>query len=189
MRKRKRILATLLAIILIVTGAMNHANVLAVEVSESNESSESNVSSITKLDGTKKLDELRKQIDQLSNSQKDINLGYSAEDEVEIIVELKEDSLLDTYVSKLQVNKSQVYKQFDEYAKSSTGKALNNKLIKGQDLVLNKINNLDNQTYQSNISKIYNYTSVLNGFAIKATYGLLESIRNLEKHLHRGMWK
>ena len=173
MRKRKRILATLLVAILIATATLSHIKVLAVEVEESKASI---IGSITELEGTKKLEDLSKQMEQISNYQKNIDLGYSPEDEVEIIVELKEESLLDSYINRIHINKSKENITFDKYAISSTGKALNSKLIKSQDLVLEKINKFDNQ---GNISTIYKYTSVLNGFSIKASYGLLESIKKL----------
>ena len=173
MRKRKRILATLLVAIFIATGTLGHVNVLAVEVEESKSSS---ISSINELEATKKLEELREQKKQRSNNQRNIDLGYSPEDEVEIIVELKEESLLDSYINRLQINKSKGNETFDKYAISSAGKTLNDKLIKSQNLVLDKINDIDNQ---GNISTIYKYTSVLNGFSIKASYGLLESIKKL----------
>lgn len=135
MRKGKRIVATLLTTILVASGALNNTTVLAVEI---NDSTDNQLSSITKLEGTKLLDEIKNEMEESADSYKNVDLGYQPEDEVKIIVELKEDSLLDTYTSALHTNKTKSEIEFNEYAKSSTGKTLNSEILKQQNSVLKK---------------------------------------------------
>lgn len=93
---------------------------------------------------------------------------YEPEDPVDIIVELKEKPLLSSYV------KSK-FADLQSYKTSHSGSALEARLLAQQQTVLAHME----QELDSQAEVLYYYTTVMNGFSVRAKYGDLELIRSL----------
>lgn len=93
---------------------------------------------------------------------------YEPEDPVDIIVELKEKPLLSSYV------KSK-FADLQSYKASHSGSALEARLLAQQQTVLTHME----QELDSQAEVLYRYTTVMNGFSVRAKYGDLELIRSL----------
>lgn len=109
------------------------------------------------------------------------NSMYSEEDEVTIIVELNDESLLDRYNSNSGISTYQANEystNVNTYLESDNALQANTSMIAMQDAVIKDIQKLD-RTRMSNHEVLYHYTTVMNGFAMKAKYGELASIKEM----------
>lgn len=107
--------------------------------------------------------------------------AYGPEDEVTIIVELEDIPLLEHYKME-QTNsfaRSVRTESFDEYAVSPNAEQITDKLLTEQKNVAKQIQGLKTEKRTADV--IYNYTAVMNGFAVKVKYKTLEEIRKLPR--------
>ncbi len=91
--------------------------------------------------------------------------SLKAEDKIGLIIEMDETTLIDIYLA----NPGK-YATFSDYVISPEGKIAAENLINKQNALFNKI------ARQADVKLKYNYTSVMNGFAIEITYGDRELI-------------
>ncbi len=103
--------------------------------------------------------------------------SYSPSDKVTIIVELKEDSLLEHYNNKKMSAYINNEDSFNEYALTTEAENITDDIIQQQSVVANNIQSLKTEKKNENI--LYHYTAVLNGFAMKVNYGSLAAIRKI----------
>lgn len=104
---------------------------------------------------------------------------YQEDEEVTVIVELKENSLLDrfdggfsTYQAKSNNTDVKAYLESDETQLSR------DKMIQTQNKVVDSIKSM-NKTRSSSSDVLYHYTTVMNGFAMKVKYGQLDDIKKM----------
>ncbi|BCN32909.1 S8 family serine peptidase [Anaeromicropila herbilytica] len=102
---------------------------------------------------------------------------YAPNDKVTIIVELKDTPLLEKYEEAEQTGSlpSQAT-SFDEYADTNQAEQITDNLEQKQDKVADEIENLKSV---GNVDVLYNYTSVMNGFATEVEYKALDDIKKL----------
>ena len=98
------------------------------------------------------------------------NNGYLDSDEISVVIELEEDSLIDEYTNVYSTK----YKTVAEYAASPEGEKKATAILEDQN---NLLKSLQAKGYLEDV--LYQYSTVLNGIAIKTTYGNLEKINKL----------
>ncbi|MGB8454051.1 MAG: S8 family serine peptidase [Anaerocolumna sp.] len=104
---------------------------------------------------------------------------YAPDDEVTLIVELKDIPLLEHFKKDQSdgfANRNQI-SSFDEYAETFEAEQITNSLLKQQKTITDKIQILTSE--KSTAEVIYNYTAVMNGFAIRVKYKSLADIKKL----------
>ena len=99
------------------------------------------------------------------------NNGYLDTDEVSLIIELDSESLIDEYINVYSTK----YQSVAEYAASPEGIKKANAINKEQNELIKK---LTNKGYIDDV--IYQYSTVMNGIAIRTNYGSLEKIDGLD---------
>lgn len=110
---------------------------------------------------------------------KSSNKIYSLEEEVTIIVELEDSPLLEHFKKEQTKSLARSPKppSFDEYAVTSKADQITNDLLKQQKTLARRIQSLTKEKKTAGV--IYNYTAVLNGFAIKVKYKSLNQIQKM----------
>ncbi|WP_167956263.1 S8 family serine peptidase [Anaerosporobacter faecicola] len=104
--------------------------------------------------------------------------GYQAEEEVTVIVELEEQSLLDQYNGTSSTREKQYYTDVNAYLESDGAQKSSKQMLEAQKDVIEDIQKQEtSDTVQADV--LYHYTAVMNGFAIRTTYGELEKIQNM----------
>lgn len=102
---------------------------------------------------------------------------YKADQIVEIIVELKNESLLDKYtrsIAKVEAGKT---KTFQQYLNSRTVQSSITKMQEAQNQTLAKIEKAVDDV--DDLEVRYQYSTAMNGFAIRTKYSELETIKKL----------
>lgn len=102
---------------------------------------------------------------------------YKEDQVVDIIVELKEDSLLENYTRStagVPVSKAPTFQQ---YIATSKAKSASLNIEKEQNSTLSNIEKAVDDA--QGIEVLYQYSTVMNGFAIRTKYGELENIKQL----------
>jgi lactocepin len=103
---------------------------------------------------------------------------YSPEDKVTVIVELKDTPLLEQYEEKEESGDLlNSILSFDEYASTDQAEQTTDSLLQEQTEVVEQIEDL--KVVDNQVNVLYNYTSVMNGFATEVEYGALDDIKNL----------
>ncbi|HEX3022982.1 MAG TPA: S8 family serine peptidase, partial [Lachnospiraceae bacterium] len=106
-----------------------------------------------------------------------IESTYGDEDIVTVIVELNEDSLLENFNEGDYANTSTYDSNaVTSYLTSDNAEVTSDKLLSRQETVVNKIENLNKRT-SNDVDLKYNYTTVMNGFAINVKYGMFDKIK------------
>ncbi len=100
---------------------------------------------------------------------------YRDDQMVDIIVELKEASLLDQYARSSGISSNQ--QTFQQYLKTSVAKSYYSKMQSKQNSALSNIEKVVDNA--KDVELRYQYSTVMNGFAIRARYGELDAIRKL----------
>ncbi len=99
------------------------------------------------------------------------NNGYKDSDEIIAILKLENESLIDTYLDKYSDDASSV----SEYAKSNIGIAQNNKILAKQNKLIEEL------TTKGLIKGVEcQYTTILNGIAVKTTYGNFKKLSKVD---------
>ncbi|MEG2936504.1 MAG: S8 family serine peptidase, partial [Clostridium sp.] len=98
-----------------------------------------------------------------------VSMAYKAEEEVDIIVELESKPILEHYI---EDNSSTTISSFTS---SSAGRRISKKILQEQKNVMSRIQS----EVSSDIELKAEYSVVINGFAVKAKYGDLEGIRDV----------
>ncbi len=97
------------------------------------------------------------------------NNGYKDSDEINVIITLEGESMIDLY-NQIGTN----YNSVSDFYNSSLGSSKNSTIIYKQ-------NKLIDSLYNKGLIKSVNqtYTTILNGFSVKTTYGALEELESL----------
>ncbi|WMJ89691.1 S8 family serine peptidase [Anaerocolumna sp. MB42-C2] len=164
---RKKLTAALTALVFVFTSITTYPVTYAKAAGTTQE-----VKSFTKAENSK---EIKKN----TINRKIFEKNYAPEDEVTVIVELKQMPLLEhfeTTQSERQFKSSRPV-SFDEYAETEEAEQITGGLLKQQKNVTDKIKALKSEKNTADV--IYNYTAVMNGFAIKVKYKSLEDIKKL----------
>lgn len=106
------------------------------------------------------------------------NNGYLDSDEVSLIIELDSDSLIDEYINVYSTK----YDTIADYARSPEGIKKAQQITKEQNSFIQK---LESKGYID--TTLYQYNTVMNGIAIKTTYGNLAKIDALDNVSHTYM--
>ncbi|WP_455715454.1 S8 family serine peptidase [Anaerosporobacter sp.] len=107
------------------------------------------------------------------------NSLYQEDDEVTIIVELKENSLLDRYDNGISTYRAKsYYTDVKSYLDSDEAELSRNEMLQAQKKVADNIKNM-NKARSTSSEVLYNYTTIMNGFAMKVKYGQLDKIKRL----------
>lgn len=105
--------------------------------------------------------------------------AFKADEKVTIIVELKDSSLLDKFNEDTEFDSSTYDSNaISTYLTSEDANEAAVDMLKDQSLVMKKINKLSGKN-TSDVKVLYNYTAVLNGFAVTAKYSMLDKIKAL----------
>jgi lactocepin len=169
---RKKLTAALMALVFVITsiaaGPVTYAK---------SATTKEDIKSFTKIENTggETSDPVKKNtIDKFINGK-----TYAPGDEVTVIVELKEAPLLEHFITDQTTGpvSSSMSESFDDYAATQKAETISKGLLKQQRNVTNRIQSL--KTEKNTADVIYNYTSVMNGFAIKVKYQSLQQIINL----------
>lgn len=114
----------------------------------------------------------------LSNESLEESL-YQDDEEVTVIVELEDQSLLErfdngisTYEANYSLNDAKLYLDSDEAQRTSE------EMIQAQNEVASNIESMNKTRLASN-DVLYHYTTVMNGFSMKVKYGQLEDIKEM----------
>uniref|UniRef100_UPI00286F6072 S8 family serine peptidase n=1 Tax=Anaerosporobacter sp. TaxID=1872529 RepID=UPI00286F6072 len=103
--------------------------------------------------------------------------SYQEDDEVTIIVELEENSLLERFDSAAGNYQTRTYyTDAETYLDSDEAQLSSEQMIEKQNQVVKSINK---KIRTSSNDVLYHYTTVMNGFAIKAKYGQLDEIKKM----------
>lgn len=104
---------------------------------------------------------------------------YQEDDEVTIIVELEEYSLLDRYNNSISTYQARsYYSDTRSYLESDEAQLTSEEMIQAQNQVAGIIKGTDKaRTLASDV--LYHYTTVLNGFAMNVKYGQLADIKKM----------
>lgn len=104
---------------------------------------------------------------------------YQADEEVTVIVELKENSLLDRFGGRISTYQAKSYNtDVKAYLESDGTQLSRDKMIQTQNKVADSIKSM-NKTRSASSDVLYHYTTVMNGFAMNVKYGQLEDIKNM----------
>lgn len=103
------------------------------------------------------------------------NNGYLDSDEISLILELDSSSLIDEYLNVY----STTYNSIADYASSGVGVKKAQKIEKEQEELISK---LEKYGYIEGV--LYKYNTVMNGIAVKTTYGNLAKIDELDNVSH-----
>ncbi|WP_033164960.1 S8 family serine peptidase [Clostridium sp. KNHs205] len=107
------------------------------------------------------------------------SIGASAKNKiVTVIVELDNSPLLEQYLSSTSLMRSGVSNSFEEFNQSSEADRITSDILKQQDTVINQIS--AKHFAASTPQVLYRYTTVMNGFAIRTSYGAIETIKSLK---------
>ena len=121
--------------------------------------------------GKSTLDKLREKLKSKEQTE------YKADDMVNVMVELKEDSLLEEYSAnnaKLPASESRT---FEQYMASSMAKTATRDIQDEQNKTLSSIKKTVDSSDELEV--LYQYSTVMNGFAVRVKYGELEKIKQL----------
>jgi subtilisin family serine protease len=164
---KKKITAAFTALVLVIMSICMNLTTFTSTV-EAKE--ETQVKSFTKDDNSK---EIRKN----TVDKKLTESNYSPNDLVTVIVELENEPLLEHYSNNRVARFSSQTASFDEYANTNEADQITNSLLQQQDKVTDEIEEL--KPVSTDPEVLYNYTAVMNGFAVKVKYGSLDEIRKL----------
>lgn len=104
---------------------------------------------------------------------------YDEDEEVTVIVELEETSLLDRYDNGISTYQAKsYYTDVKSYLDSDEVQLSREKIIQRQNKVADNIKSM-NKVRSSSSEVLYHYTTVMNGFAMKVKYGQLEKIKSM----------
>ena len=106
------------------------------------------------------------------------NNGYLDSDEISVIIELDSNSLIDEY----NANYADKYQSVIDYINSNEGLNKAKKLKQEQNALISK---LESNGYVETV--LYQYNTILNGIAIKTTYGNLSNIGEIDHVLNTYM--
>ena len=165
--KKKRSIALFLVLALILA-QVNASNVAVAEAADEQNGSYQ----FEKADGT--VEEQKVTLDTKQEIQE-----YAADEEVTVIVELKDEPLVADYEASQASFMAVDEAGFEKYV--TTPEALEKKeaLLEGQAEVLQQIQSI--QKERTVLEPVYSYTTVLNGFAVKVKYSMLEKIQQLDQ--------
>lgn len=121
--------------------------------------------------GKSTLDKLREKLD--TNAQ----TKYKDSDMVSVIVELKEKSLLDNYTASNSNVSASKAKTFEKYMETSKARSAARKIQKEQNSTISSIEKTVDD--DSELTVLYQYSTVMNGFAVRVKYGELKNIKEL----------
>ncbi|QHQ61122.1 hypothetical protein Ana3638_10370 [Anaerocolumna sedimenticola] len=163
---RKKLTAALTALVFVITSITAYPVTYAKAAGTPQE-----VKPFTKAESS---NEINKNTINKKNAEK----NYAPEDEVIVIVELKQIPLLEHFKNDQSARqfKSSEPVSYDEYAETEEAEQIAGGLLKQQKNVADKIKALKSEKNTTDI--IYNYTAVMNGFAIKVKYQSLRDIKN-----------
>ncbi len=162
---RKKITAAITVIVFMVTSIMANPVIFAKTAVVQEE-----LKTFTKVENP---DEIKKN----TVSGNTLGTDYGPEDEVTVIVELEEIPLLEHYAKIDATRYSGQKSSFDEYAGTNEAEQITNRLLKQQKKVTDKLQAL--KSVESTADVLYNYTAVMNGFAVKVKYKALGEIKKL----------
>ena len=104
---------------------------------------------------------------------------YQEDEEVTIIVELEDHSLLDRYGNGSSTYQTRsYYADAKSYLDSDEAQLTSEEMIQTQNQVATSIKSMD-KTRTSASEVLYHYTTVMNGFAMNVKYGQLEDIKKM----------
>ena len=121
--------------------------------------------------GQSRLDKLREKL-KLKEQAK-----YKPDDMVDVMVELKEDSLLENYSTTNARRSVRNAKTFEQYMASSIARTATKDIQDEQKKTLSSIKKTVDQS--DSLEVLYQYSTVMNGFAVRVKYGELEKIKQL----------
>ncbi len=181
---KKKALSAILVLSMIL-GLMGTKPLRAEEFEETNlpQSSKLKLVDITdKVD----IDALREKKYQKQENEARIDTKKLQTEKVTLIVELEDKPLLDEFTTMKSKTKGFANKAFSEYLKDSTTINMKNKLEEKQEKVIDII---DNAKIAADSDVLYQYTSVINGFAIRAERGVKETIEGIPgvKNVYEGL--
>ena len=104
---------------------------------------------------------------------------YAPDEEVTVIVELNEEPLIADYEASVASFMPVEDAGFEKYVTTPEAVEKQEELLEGQDAVLQQIQSL--QKERTTLEPLYSYTSVLNGFAVKVKYSMLDQIKELDQ--------
>lgn len=104
---------------------------------------------------------------------------YQEDEEVTIIVELEDHSLLDRFDNSSSTYQTRsYYADAKSYLDSDEAQLTSEEMIQTQNQVAGSIKSMD-KTRTSTSEVLYNYTTVMNGFAMNVKYGQFEDIKKM----------
>ncbi len=146
-------------------------NCPAVSAAKTNQKIPVKLESLDSTYGKSTLDKLREKLKNKTQSQ------YKDGDMVSVIVELKEDSLLENYTTAISDVSADKAETFEQYMASAKAKSAVNEIQKEQNSTLSSIEKTADDSNE--ITVLYKYSTVMNGIAIRVKYGELEKIKQL----------
>ncbi|MDF2588098.1 MAG: peptidase [Anaerocolumna sp.] len=164
---KKKLTAAFTALVLVVMSISINLTTFTTTVKAKEETQ---VKSFTK-------DENSKEFHKNTVDKKTSEANYSPDDLVTVIVELENKPLLEHYSNDGIARFSSQIASFDEYANTSEADQITNSLLQQQDKVTDEIEDITPVSTDPEV--LYNYTAVMNGFAVKVEYGSLDEIRKL----------
>lgn len=160
--KRKNFRLSIVLIVFALVGVM-FASAACASVNNVNDSANSANSAVTVTESGKKTSDL---VDQSKVPEQTVS--YKADDEVGIIVQMDESTLLDTYLAS-----PDKYDSYQDFLTSYEGKKAAQNLKDKQNALFNKI------ARKTDAKLACNYVNVLNGFAVTIKYGERKSLADV----------